>query len=125
MKGLRHIRQRNCRNKMFQLSSRRFHSSKLLLSVNSLKITLFSKKNCSLCDTAHTVMKNLYMEPGYSNNKFNVIDIEKPENKEWWNKYCFDIPVIHVEVRNDPNTVKKIFHRINEQNLRDLIKSFE
>lgn len=71
-------------------------------------------------------MDQIVQNPEYSSCKYEVKDITDPENKEWWDKYCFDIPVLHVEnkVSND-NSVGKLFHRFNEEKVQNLINEFK
>lgn len=55
-------------------------------------LTLYTKDNCSLCDDAKEVLKKFP-------NKFELeeVDITSPENKEWFRRYRFDIPVFHFQ----------------------------
>lgn len=40
---------------------------------------------------------------------YEEVNIDEPENKEWFTRYCYDIPVIHL------NGQLLMKHRIDEQ----------
>ncbi|ELU01325.1 hypothetical protein CAPTEDRAFT_228559 [Capitella teleta] len=54
-------------------------------------LTLYTKDVCSLCEDAKEVL-----EPFMHRFNFEQVDIEAPSNKEWWEKYKFEIPVFHL-----------------------------
>ena len=75
-----------------------------------MKIRIYSKPDCHLCDEAkeaiERVTKRLHIE-------VEVIDIEK--DPELMNQYRYDIPVIFLDDR-------KIFkYRVDEQKLKKLL----
>lgn len=53
-------------------------------------LTLYTKENCSLCDEALEVLR-----PYKHRFQLEEVDIKKKENKDWFNKYRYDIPVFH------------------------------
>jgi len=55
-------------------------------------LTLYTKVDCSLCDEALEKLQHL-------KNRFHLeeVDILLPENKQWHQKYRYDIPVFHFE----------------------------
>lgn len=57
------------------------------------KVTLFSKKTgCSLCVVAKKALAS------YNDRlELDEVDITLPENKPWFEKYQYEIPVIHFE----------------------------
>lgn len=57
--------------------------------------------------------------------EYRIVNIDDPANKEWWDKYCFDIPVLHLEDSSKEGSLVKIFHRLNENDLKDKINSFK
>ncbi|XP_078314443.1 glutaredoxin-like protein C5orf63 homolog [Crassostrea virginica] len=68
-----------------QSSAAAFSSRKLPV------LTLFTKDDCTLCDEALKVLSP------YSNQfELEKVDITLPENKEWYKKYRYDIPVFHL-----------------------------
>ncbi|XP_046358899.2 glutaredoxin-like protein C5orf63 homolog [Haliotis rufescens] len=71
-----------------QLVWRSFSDSSQQLPV----LTLYTKHPCPLCDDAKEELKPL-------SHKFTLkeVDITDPSNKEWFNKYRYDIPVFHFE----------------------------
>jgi len=96
-----------------------------------VELTLFSKDNCQLCDKAMYVLEEVYgSKPEYRTQvSLSKVDINNPLNKEWWDKYCFDVPVLHVvsssvSTSGTPSNVglQKIFHKLDEQ---DVIEKIE
>lgn len=75
-----------------------------------VKLTLYSKKDCRLCDIAKEKLQFLQNELSFT---FEEIDIEK--DREAFEKYKYLIPVVEMDGR-------VIFtYRINENELKDLI----
>ena len=75
-----------------------------------MKIRIYSKPDCHLCDEAKEVIqrvtKRLHIE-------IEVIDIQK--DPELYDQYRYDIPVIFLDDR-------KIFkHRVDEEKLKKLL----
>ncbi|KAL7380285.1 hypothetical protein ABVT39_014970 [Epinephelus coioides] len=63
--------------------------SRLLSSLPTL--TLYTKDPCPLCDEAKEEL-----EPFKHRFVLQQVDITLPENKAWFNKYRWDIPVFHL-----------------------------
>lgn len=55
-------------------------------------LTLYTKDDCPLCDEA-----KILLTPLSHRYKLEEVDITLPENKEWYKKYRYDIPVFHFE----------------------------
>ncbi|XP_030209364.1 glutaredoxin-like protein C5orf63 homolog isoform X1 [Gadus morhua] len=53
-------------------------------------LTLYTKDPCPLCDDAKETLK-----PYKHRFLFQTVDITLPENKTWYKKYKYDIPVFH------------------------------
>ncbi|XP_056130888.1 glutaredoxin-like protein C5orf63 homolog [Lampris incognitus] len=74
------------------------NSSHLLQRLFSQKplptLTLFTKEQCPLCDSAKEVL-----EPYKHRYIFQQVDITLSENKVWYNRYRYDIPVFHFNGR--------------------------
>lgn len=80
--------------------------------VDAMKITIYSKKDCHLCEEAKQVLKRFVDE--YS---LEIEEIDINEDKDLFEKYQFEIPVIFL---ND----RKLFkYRIDEEKLRKAIQS--
>ncbi|OAX77467.1 hypothetical protein ACJ72_08233 [Emergomyces africanus] len=98
--------------------------------LQNTRLTLFTRVNCSLCDTAkHTITELRERKPFL----YSEIDVMAPPNKKWKDVYEFDVPVLHVqrvmsksndglETLSDP---KKLFHRFTEQEVEKTIKLAE
>ena len=75
-----------------------------------VNITLYSKKDCHLCDIAKETLLKLQEEFPFS---MTEIDIEKDENA--FEKYKYLIPVIEIDGE------KILTYRINEIELKRLL----
>lgn len=76
------------------------------------RITLFTKDDCSLCDSAEFVINKLGM-------RFDIeverVDITAPGNGKWFALYSNEIPVVHLNGR------RIMQGRISERRLRRLL----
>jgi hypothetical protein len=57
----------------------------------ALRITLFTRANCSLCDNAKTVLSRVWERRPF---EYREIDVMKPEERAWKDLYEFDTPVV-------------------------------
>lgn len=55
------------------------------------RITLFTRKNCGLCDAARSVLSDVWDTRPFA---FKEVDIVKPETQSWKDLYDFDVPVV-------------------------------
>ncbi|AET38673.1 Mgp12p Ecym_3172 [Eremothecium cymbalariae DBVPG len=104
---------------------RSLHYSRVLRKYRDIKLILFSKEECGLCDSAKQVMTQVLKLPEFKSTQFEITDITDPRNTEWWNKYCFDVPVLHIQDKNNPEKLEKIFHRFNEKQVVQVVKTFK
>jgi len=74
-----------------------------------LKVTFYTKENCSLCELAHEMIIDLREEESF---ELEIIDIA--ESPDAWNAYREMIPVIEVGE-------KRLWGRIDENELKYLI----
>jgi glutaredoxin len=74
-------------------------------------VTIYSKKECHLCDVAKEELKALQCDFGFS---LKEVDIE--QDKLAFEKYKFLIPVIEV----DGEIIST--YRVNEKKLTDILK---
>ncbi|TRY91297.1 hypothetical protein DNTS_004942 [Danionella cerebrum] len=65
-------------------------------------LTLFTKDQCPLCDEAKEAL-----EPYKHRFELQEVDITAPENKVWFERYKYDIPVFHL------NGQFLMMHRVN------------
>ncbi|XP_067289487.1 glutaredoxin-like protein C5orf63 homolog [Pseudorasbora parva] len=65
-------------------------------------LTLFTKDPCPLCDEAKEVL-----EPYKHRFQLQEVDITLPENRVWFDRYRYDIPVFHL------NGQFLMMHRVN------------
>ncbi|EKX31288.1 hypothetical protein GUITHDRAFT_91230 [Guillardia theta CCMP2712] len=59
----------------------------------SPRVTLFTKADCTLCDKVKVVLKDCKESHPHS---LSQIDITDPEHEDWWKRYKYDIPVLHL-----------------------------
>ncbi|KAG9292860.1 hypothetical protein G9A89_016222 [Geosiphon pyriformis] len=78
-------------------------------------LTLFTSKNCSLCDEAKESIGRVGKKIKFD---LEQKDIYAPENQEWFRKYKFDIPVLHL------NHQFLFQHRIKEETLEGTLKKY-
>ncbi|KAL6079134.1 Glutaredoxin family protein [Balamuthia mandrillaris] len=77
-------------------------------------IRLFTKSDCGLCEEAKHVLLRVRSKVPF---ELEEVDIRRKENEEWMLKYCFDIPVVHLNG-------KEVFrHRVDEAKLEQLLRS--
>ncbi|KAM4615253.1 glutaredoxin-like protein C5orf63 homolog [Polymixia lowei] len=87
----------------FNLTKNSAHLLQRLFSQKPLPtLTLFTKDLCPLCDEAKEVL-----EPYKHRYIFQQVDITLPENKVWYDRYKYDIPVFHL------NGQFLMMHRVN------------
>ncbi|KAG7348860.1 glutaredoxin [Nitzschia inconspicua] len=56
-------------------------------------VTLYTKEGCTLCDKAKDVLFALKDQHPHS---LQQVDITDREHREWWDRYKYDIPVLHI-----------------------------
>lgn len=60
---------------------------------NTAHITLFTRSNCCLCDSAKSVLRKLEEKRSFDLNEINVMDSNQ---KKWKELYEYDTPVVSV-----------------------------
>ncbi|KAF2018693.1 hypothetical protein BU24DRAFT_458441 [Aaosphaeria arxii CBS 175.79] len=93
--------------------------------LNSSRITLFTRVNCSLCDTAKSVVGNVKTNRPFA---YQEIDVMQPGQEKWKSVYEFDTPVIHVEkidVGETSASALKLMHRFMEEDVSKLLDDVE
>ncbi|EGW31392.1 uncharacterized protein SPAPADRAFT_61959 [Spathaspora passalidarum NRRL Y-27907] len=105
----------------FMYTSKRYFSRSLVNTQVSL--TFFTKEKCMLCTNAGEILRKAIVSPDVGDIKINLktIDIMKPENQEWFDKYCYDVPVLHID-RPDQAKPVKFMHYFDQDVLEDEFK---
>lgn len=92
-------------------------------------LTLFTRANCGLCDTAKTRIVELQKKRRVA---YTEIDIMADGQKQWRDVYDFDVPVLHVEKDRALDTTpamvspsQKLMHRFTVAEVEDLIEKTE
>lgn len=85
-------------------------ASRSLLSV----VRFYTRPNCGLCANAE-----YELEKAAERAKFGVlnIDITKPENEAHFDKYAFDVPVLHIAASESAEPAKVFMHRVTSDEL--------
>ncbi len=93
------------------ISKQNFKFNNILFNVNNkIKLTLYTKENCTLCDEAKEII-----EESYPNTFcFEEVDITK-NNRELFRKFKFEIPVFYF---NEEFLMK---NRVDKKALDDLL----
>lgn len=86
-------------------------------------LTLFGKPSCHLCNLAKESILFVLKDLGLSSSILHTVNINKSQT--WWNKYCFDIPVLHIEDSTRVKPLIKIMHRIDEFDLKDKLSKYK
>lgn len=77
-------------------------------------LIMYTKDNCSLCDQAKTMLQKFE-----GDFQLKEVDITEPENKRWFDKYKYDIPVFHF------NGEYLMRHKVHEELLKKTLRDFE
>lgn len=100
-----------------------------VLRMYSARLTLFTKADCGLCDTAKARLAQVQKRRAV---EYSEVDIMSKENHNWFNMYAFDVPVLHVSrvmhTYSKPDIVseeKKLMHRFTEEEVEALIDEAE
>ncbi|KAL2165623.1 hypothetical protein VTG60DRAFT_4244 [Thermothelomyces hinnuleus] len=97
--------------------------------LHSCRITLFTRPTCGLCTRARSVLSDVWDRRPFD---FQVIDIVKPESKNWRDLYDFDVPVIHISRASSPeedprlaSKAVKLMHRFTAEEVMAKMDSVE
>ena len=67
---------------------------------HTARVTLFTRANCSLCESAKCVLGSLGRKRSFD---YHEIDVMAP-NQEQWKIYEYDTPVVYaIHFRGDPS----------------------
>ena len=73
-------------------------------------VTLFTKEGCTLCDKVKDVLETVRSSNDHS---LTQIDISDDAHSEWFHKYKYDIPVLHL------NSKYWIKHRLTAEQAQE------
>lgn len=100
----------------------------LALRVSTVRLTLFTRANCGLCDVAKSRIGELQKKRSIN---YSEIDIMAPGQEKWRDIYDFDVPVLHVDkmaTRSDDATetptldaAKKLMHRFTVEEVEKAV----
>lgn len=91
---------------------------------SQFSLTFFTKDTCQLCKNASVILSKTLEHDDFKNIKVDVVDIMKPGNESAFDKYCYDVPVLHVDRPNRSKPVK-FMHYFDEQKLAEEFRSEE
>lgn len=81
-------------------------------------VRLFTRPNCGLCAEAKLQIDAAAQSVEFS---YSEIDITMPENTKWYDKYAFDVPVLHVQQSPNSEPYKIYMHRLQAHELVEAI----
>lgn len=81
----------------------------------AITIKLFTKEGCTLCDRVRDVLARVREEFPHT---LVAVDITDDKHEEYWDRYKYDIPVLHL---NDRYWTK---HRLSEDEAVEGLKAF-
>ena len=95
----------------------------------SARLTLFTRANCSLCETAKTNITKVQKKRPID---YSEIDVMAQGQEHWKDLYEFDTPVLHVQrvsyTYSKPDIVseaKKLMHRFSPEQIEKLVDEAE
>ncbi|KAK5051359.1 hypothetical protein LTR84_003011 [Exophiala bonariae] len=100
-----------------------------LVRLNITRLTLFTRVNCGLCDTAKTRIQEF--QKRRPKIDYSEIDISAPGQDKWRNVYDFDVPVLHIDKnlgQADTTTLeaaKKLMHRFTVEEIESAVAEVE
>ena len=97
---------------------------------DAIKITLFTKEGCTLCDKVRDVLESLRSK--YPHQLVAVDITDEIYKDQWYEKYKYDIPVLHVNHHNNKNddsdTNSNIYwakHRITSEQVEQCFQEIQ
>lgn len=69
-------------------------SGVLYSAADAPTVRLFTKSGCTLCDVAKGVLADAAAERPHT---LEAVDITDADKGEWYEKYKYDIPVLHID----------------------------
>lgn len=84
--------------------------------IRKASLTFFTKETCQLCKNAHNVLDKTLGREQFRSIPLTVIDIMKSENSDAFDKYCYDVPVLHID-RPGQRRPTKFMHYFDEDEL--------
>lgn len=106
----------------FKISNSRAFSSTLQNSKTTL--TFFTKETCMLCTNAKNILHDTLKDDTLKEKdiELETIDIMKPENSKWFDVYCYDVPVLHVDRPGQAKPVKYMHYFYHDKLLDEFSK---
>ena len=100
-----------------------------ILRMYSARLTLFTKADCGLCETAKARLAQVQKKRTV---EYIEVDIMKKDNQKWFDVYAFDVPVLHVSrvmhtysKKDIISEERKLMHRFSEEDVEALIDEAE
>ncbi|KEF53309.1 uncharacterized protein A1O9_10757 [Exophiala aquamarina CBS 119918] len=93
------------------------------------RLTLFTRANCGLCDTAKTRIQEF--QNRRAGIDYSEIDISGPGQQNWRDVYDFDVPVLHIDGALEQgqttglDAAKKLMHRFTVDEIEAAVAQVE
>ncbi|KAL2410531.1 hypothetical protein ABEF95_000354 [Exophiala dermatitidis] len=100
----------------------------LVLRTAAVRLTLFTRANCGLCDVAKSRIAEVQKKRSID---YQEVDIMSPGQEKWKDVYDFDVPVLHVDkaTTSPPgptlDTAKKLMHRFTVEEVEKAVDEVE
>ncbi|KAL2430401.1 hypothetical protein ABEF95_006720 [Exophiala dermatitidis] len=100
----------------------------LVLRTAAVRLTLFTRANCGLCDVAKSRIAEVQKK---RNIDYQEVDIMSPGQEKWKDIYDFDVPVLHLDKAttcpSGPtlDTAKKLMHRFTVEEVEKAVDEVE
>jgi hypothetical protein len=99
-----------------------------LTRLSQIHLTLFTRANCGLCDTAKSRLTEFRGKHSLPVNYLEV-DIMAAGQRQWRDVYDFDVPVLHIDSTEDAKeqfqpglgAAKKLMHRFTIEELENAV----
>ncbi|KAK6381117.1 hypothetical protein LTR65_001029 [Meristemomyces frigidus] len=96
---------------------------------HALRVTFFTRPNCSLCTDAKGVLAKVWDRRQFA---YDEIDVMTPGQEKWKGLYEFDTPVVHIDRDASPDhpnattaKARKLMHRFTEAQVEAAMSEIE
>lgn len=90
--------------------------------LHQVSLTFFTKETCLLCIKADQVLSGVLEAEDFRKIKVKKVDIMDPKNSKEFDKYCYDVPVLHVDRPGQTKPVK-FMHYFDAEKIAEELKA--
>ncbi len=81
-------------------------------------VTLYTKEGCTLCDKVKDVLKQVQEESEFAHS-LRQIDITDDDQQDSFDRYKYDIPVLHIATDNSEDDAYWTKHRLTAEEAKE------